>query len=160
MQKININTHFYSYEDINQLPSSIYHLMQKAVEARSNAYAPYSKFRVGAAVLLDDGSIVIGTNQENAAFPSGLCAERTAIFSVGSNHPSKKIVAICISGSSDIKETAVPIPPCGACRQSLLEYENNQKNDIAVYFMGKSGVVIQSPSVKNLLPFIFNEDNL
>lgn len=160
MKEIKIDTTLYSYNSISELPAAINDLMLKAIDARTKAYAPYSNFQVGAAILLDDATVVTGANQENAAFPSGLCAERTAVFAAGSNHPTKKIVAICISGSSVLKDTLDPIPPCGACRQSLLEYENKQHLDIPIYFMGKSGTVIQSPSIKNLLPFIFKEDSI
>lgn len=160
MKKITIPTHLYAYDQIEQLPIHIQELMHQAVQARNQAYAPYSKFQVGAAVLLKDGTIVIGSNQENAAYPSGLCAERTAIFAAGANYPNQLIKAICISASSQIKDTNQPIPPCGACRQSLLEYENKQNTHIPIYFMGKTGTIIQSPSIKNLLPFIFKEDSL
>src|SRR5690554_6183345 len=150
MEEINIKTTFYSYNFLDNLPAEVKELMLKAIHARNNGYAPYSNFQVGAAILLDDGTIVTGSNQENAAFPSGLCAERTAVFAAGSNYPTKKIVAIGISGSSVLKETVEPVPPCGVCRQSLLEYENKQQSDIPIYFMGKSGAIIQSPSIKNL----------
>lgn len=157
MEEIKINTTLYSYNNIDDLSVAIKELMLKAIKARKKAYAPYSNFQVGAAILLNDGTVVTGANQENVAFPSGLCAERTAVFSAGANHPDKQIIAICISGSSVLKETSEPVPPCGACRQSLLEYENKQNANIQVFFMGKSGKVIQSPSIKNLLPFIFKE---
>lgn len=160
MEEITIQTTFVSFQNIEKLPADIQNLMQKAIEARSNAYAPYSNFKVGAAILLKSGRVVLGSNQENAAFPSGLCAERTAVFSAGANFPNDEVVCICISGSSTKKDTLEPVPPCGACRQSLLEYENKQKALIPIYFMGKSGKVIKSPSVRNLLPFIFKEGSL
>ena len=155
MKTININTTLYSFNSIDDLPANVQDLMNQAIEIRSKAYAPYSKFQVGAAVLLKSGTVVLGSNQENAAYPSGLCAERTAVFSAGANYPNDEIVCICISASSTLKDTLDPIPPCGACRQSILEYENKQKSNIPIYFMGKLGKVIQSPSIKNLLPFIF-----
>lgn len=160
MRKISIETTFTSFENFEALPKAIQNLMSEAVNARKMAYAPYSSFQVGAALLLENGVIVKGSNQENAAYPSGLCAERTAIFAAGANFPNVKIKAICITGTSLLKETNDPIPPCGACRQSLLEYENRQKDYIPVYFMGQKGEVICSPSVKNLLPFIFKEDSI
>lgn len=160
MNEIKINTTLYKFANSEELPSQIQDLMKKAIEARNNAYAPYSQFQVGAAVLLQNGIVVLGSNQENAAFPSGLCAERTAIFSAGTNYPKEQIMAICISATSLLKDTKEPIPPCGACRQSLLEYEVNQNTDIPVYFMGKFGAVIKSNSIKNLLPFIFNNTSL
>lgn len=160
MKKIVVETTFTSFNSIDDLPENIQKLMHAAIKARNTAYAPYSKFQVGAAVLLGNNEIVLGSNQENAAYPSGLCAERTAVFSAGANYPNEKIISICISGSSVLKETAQPIPPCGACRQSLLEYENKQGTNIDVYFMGRKGEIIQSNSIKNLLPFIFKEDSL
>ncbi len=160
MKTIHINTILHSFSSINHLPDYVQNLMNQAVEIRSKAYAPYSNFQVGATVLLKSGTVVLGSNQENAAYPSGLCAERTAVFSAGANYPNDEIVCICISASSTLKDTLEPIPPCGACRQSLLEYENKQKSDIPIYFIGKSGEVVQSPSVQNLLPFIFKEDSL
>lgn len=160
MKKITIDTVLYSFNNLDELPFEARNLMQQAMLARDNAYAPYSNFQVGAAVLLKSGTIVLGSNQENAAYPSGLCAERTAVFAAGANYPNDEIVGICISASSVLKDTLTPIPPCGACRQSLLEYENKQNSAIPIYFMGKSGEIIQSPSVKNLLPFIFKEDSL
>ncbi len=160
MKTITIDTKLYSFANTEELPQNVKQLMQQAVNAREKAYAPYSKFQVGAAVLLKSGTVVLGSNQENAAYPSGLCAERTAVFAAGANYPTDKIVCICISASSTLKDILEPIPPCGACRQSLLEYENRQKSDIPIYFMGKSGEIIKSPSVKNLLPFIFKEGSL
>lgn len=160
MNEIKIDTRFYVFNTVKDLPLQIQNLMQQAVKARLNAYAPYSKFQVGAAILLKSGWVVLGSNQENAAYPSGLCAERTAVFAAGANHPQEEIISICISASSVLKDTVEPIPPCGACRQALLEYENKQGKDISIYFMGKSGEVIKSPSVKNLLPFTFKEGNL
>jgi len=160
MKEIKLDTILYVFEHHNDLPEQVQWLMNQAVEAREKAYAPYSRFKVGAAVLLNNGSVVLGSNQENAAYPSGLCAERTAVFAAGANYPEEEIRCICISGTSDLKETAEPIPPCGACRQSLLEYELKQKKNIPVYFMGKSGMVIKSSSVQNLLPYIFKEENL
>lgn len=160
MKKLVINTELLVFDSIADLPLNVQDLMHQAIQARTNAYAPYSNFQVGAAILLKSGVVVLGSNQENAAYPSGLCAERTAIFAAGANYPDEQIVCICISGSSLVKDTLEPIPPCGACRQSLLEYENKQGENIPVYFMGKLGTIIQSHSVQNLLPFIFKEDSL
>lgn len=151
---------YIQHDSLDKAPEDIRNLMIKAQEIREKAYAPYSKFMVGAAILDSEGNIYLGNNQENAAYPSGLCAERTAIFAAGANFPNVKIKAICITGTSLLKETNEPIPPCGACRQSLLEYENRQKDYIPVYFMGQKGEVICSPSIQNLLPFIFKEDSI
>lgn len=157
MKEITIQTSFTEYESIDDLDVQIKKLMLEAVKIRKNAYAPYSKFRVGAAVLLDNGEIVTGSNQENAAYPSGLCAERTAIFYTGSNFPDQKILAIAISACSDLKITSEPIPPCGSCRQSMFEYEIKQNEPIKLFCMGGEGVVIESKSIGNLLPFNFDK---
>lgn len=156
MKAIKIETQFKEYESINELNSELKNLMERAVEIRKKAYAPYSQFKVGAAILLEDGTIVLGSNQENAAYPSGLCAERTAIFYAGANYSEKKIIAVAISACSDLKITNTPIAPCGSCRQSMFEYETKQKQSIKVLCMGAEGVVIESHSVNNLLPFNFD----
>ena len=155
MDTLKIETSFSVYKNSTELPSNIFHLMQRAHEARKNAYAPYSHFQVGAAVLLENNEIVIGSNQENAAFPSGLCAERTAIFAAGALYPKIPIVALAISASPENRISNQPISPCGACRQSLLEYEVHQQLPFPIYFMGGEGEVIQVPSVQSLLPFAF-----
>jgi len=135
-------------------------LMNKAIEARGNAYAPYSKFHVGAALLLDNGEIVLGNNQENAAYPSGMCAERVAIWQAGSLFPGVKIKKLAISASSTITKVDKPIGPCGACRQTLSEYEINQKEPFPVIFMGEVGEIVKTPSLLSLLPFSFDSSYL
>lgn len=160
MKEINISTTFLAYDSINDLPSEIQLLMNKAVETRKNAYAPYSKFRVGAAILLDNDKIVLGSNQENAAYPSGLCAERVAIFQAGAIYPNAKIQKIAITAASDSNPTLSPIPPCGACRQSIAEYEFKQEEPIEIFFMGESGEVYRSNSIANLLPLSFDKSAL
>jgi len=157
MDKISITTSFLVYQDKQDLPSEVLHLLEKAIAIRANAYAPYSKFRVGCAVLLDNNQIVVGANQENAAYPSGLCAERVAIFQAGSLFPEAKIVKMAISATADEKPVVEPIPPCGSCRQSIAEYEIKQETPIEIYFTGESGAVYQSESLKNLLPFMFDK---
>lgn len=160
MQKINITSQFLVYDNISDLPNDIQNLMENAIAIRKKAYAPYSKFRVGAALLLDNGKIVLGSNQENAAYPSGLCAERVAIFQAGSIYPEAKILKIAITGASDSNKTTSPIPPCGACRQSIAEYEIKQETPIELYFMGEIGEIYQSDSIKNLLPLMFDKKYL
>ena len=149
MKKIEINTSFTAFQSVEELPQDVNDLMQKAIEIRKNAYAPYSKFKVGAALLLDNGKIVLGSNQENAAYPSGLCAERVAIFQSGAIYPDTKIIKMAISAASDNNKTTTPIPPCGGCRQSISEYEFKQNAPIEIYFMGESGEVYKSDSIKN-----------
>jgi cytidine deaminase len=160
MERISITTSFEVYASVNELPEAVQHLMQQAVVVRNTSYAPYSRFHVGAALLLDNGRVVLGSNQENAAYPSGLCAERVAVFSAGANYPGAKILAMAITAASENKEVTQPIPPCGACRQSMAEYEIKQDAPIAIWFMGETGKVHKSDSLKNLLPFMFGSENL
>jgi cytidine deaminase len=160
MKEIKINTTISVFNGINELSSEIQSLMNQAIETRKNAYAPYSRFRVGAAILLDNGKIVLGSNQENAAYPSGLCAERVAIFQAGAIYPNARIVKLAITAASDTNPTLSPIPPCGACRQSISEYEFKQDSPIELYFMGESGEVYRSNSINNLLPLSFNKTSL
>lgn len=157
MKKITITSEFSVYNSLEELPNDVQNLMEQAVSVRKNAYAPYSNFRVGVALLLDNGQIVIGSNQENAAYPSGLCAERVAVFHAGAVYPEAKIRKMAITAASDTNKTIVPIPPCGACRQSIAEYEIRQDNPIEIYFMGETGDIYKSESLKNLLPFMFDK---
>jgi cytidine deaminase len=157
MKEITITSEFTDYDSVSELPSDVQLLMEQAIEIRKKAYAPYSNFRVGTAIILDNGKIVLGSNQENAAYPSGLCAERVAIFSAGALYPEAKIVTMAISATSDTNPTLSPIPPCGACRQSISEYEIKQEVPIEIYFMGESGSVYKSDSLKNLLPLMFDK---
>ena len=148
------------YDDISQLTAADAALLEQARAVTAKAYAPYSKFRVGAALLLDNGKVVLGSNQENAAYPSGLCAERVAIFQSGAVYPEAKIVKMAITAASDTNQTKSPIPPCGACRQSIAEYEFKQDQPIEIYFMGEIGAIYISDSLKNLLPFTFDKNFL
>ena len=160
MKDIIISTRFSVFESVEQLPSDIQHLMAQAVAVRKNAYAPYSKFRVGAALFLDNGQIILGSNQENAAYPSGLCAERVAVFQAGTLYHDAKILKMAITAASDTNQTTAPIPPCGSCRQSIAEYEIKQESPIEIYFMGEIGTIYKSDSLKNLLPFMFDKNFL
>lgn len=160
MKEINTNTQLFVFESFEELPQDIQNLMEKAVEIRKKAYAPYSKFRVGASLLLDNGQVVSGSNQENAAYPSGLCAERVAIFYAGANFPEAKILKIAITATSDLNSNTTPIPPCGSCRQAIAEYEFKQDFPIEMYFMGETGEIYKSNSLKNLLPFTFDKNFL
>ena len=157
MNKVTITTNFDVFETIQELPTDIQNLMHDAVAIRKTAYAPYSHFKVGTAILLDNGEIILGSNQENAAYPSGLCAERVAVFYAGAKYPEAKILKMAISAASDNTTTSTPIPPCGACRQSLAEYEIKQNTPIEIYFMGEIGSIYKSDSLKNLLPLLFDK---
>ena len=160
MKEITTTSSILVYSSTEDLPNEINQLMQKAIATRKKAYAPYSKFRVGASILLDNGVTVEGSNQENAAYPSGLCAERVAIFYAGSMYPEAKILKIAISATSDNFVSKTPIPPCGSCRQSVSEYEQKQQSPIEIYFMGGEGEVYKSNSIADLLPFSFSKEFL
>lgn len=160
MREIKIETTFEVFNGIADLPSDVQSLMLQAIETRKNAYAPYSKFRVGAAILLDNGKTVLGSNQENAAYPSGLCAERVAIYQAGAIYPNVKILKLAITAASDTNPTVSPIPPCGGCRQAIAEYEFKQETPIEIYFMGEKGEIYKSNSITNLLPLSFDKTAL
>lgn len=148
------------YENFDELPADVQQLMERAFEARDQAYAPYSNFKVGAALLLENDEVIIGSNQENASYPSGLCAERTAIFYAGARYPEAKIKRMALSAKSLNHRAITPIPPCGACRQSIAEYEVKQEQPIEIFFMGETGKVVRSSSLKELLPLIFDNTYL
>ncbi|WP_438989028.1 cytidine deaminase [Polaribacter sp.] len=160
MKEIKITASATLYKNITELSGEDTLLMQKAIEARHNAYAPYSKFNVGAALLLENNQIVLGNNQENAAYPSGMCAERVAIWNAGTMFPGVKIKKLAISASSTISKVNKPVGPCGACRQTLLEFEINQKQPFEVLFMGEVGEVVKTKSLLDLLPFSFDSSYL
>ncbi len=144
--------HLKVYE-VSRLSEDIKQLCKVAKDMASQAYAIYSKFRVGAAVLLEDGKIIGGNNQENVAFPSGLCAERTVLFYAHAQYPDKKIKALAIY-SPDAKNL---LTPCGACRQVMLEYENLQNENIQTIIVTNEEVYIMD-AVKDWLPFEFSEN--
>lgn len=132
-------------------------LVDAAREATHRSYAPYSHFNVGAAIALDNGEIVTGANQENVAYPSGTCAERTACFYAHARYPEARFTTIAIAARcTDGNEVANPIAPCGACRQALLEYEILAKNNVKVMLIGRNDIYILD-SVKSLLPLAFSE---
>ena len=130
-------------------------LVEAAVGAMRNAYSPYSNFKVGAAVRLSDGSIVIGSNQENAAYPSGLCAERTAMFAASAQHPELDIRSLAVAGGLDGQLEEVPASPCGACRQVMAQYQRKAGAPLSVLIVGAE-CVWKFDRVDDLLPFIFD----
>lgn len=160
MKEIRIETKISVFESFDELSDSEKEYMNQAIEIRKKAYAPYSKFLVGAAIVLDNGLVLQGSNQENAAYPSGLCAERVVLFYAGANYPENKIVKMFISAAPSNREATSPIPPCGSCRQSISEYEVKQDLPIEIYYMGSIGPIHKSDSLKNLLPFMFDKANL
>lgn len=147
---------YQEYSDVAALPSADKELMELAERAAAGAYAPYSHFHVGAAVRLADGTVVCGNNQENAAYPSGLCAERTAIFAASAQHPElRDYEAIAIMGVNENGEKC-EASPCGSCRQVLSEYEQRQKHPLRVVCYVDKNCVRVFRSVADLLPFAFN----
>ncbi|MGD9994892.1 MAG: cytidine deaminase [Salinivirgaceae bacterium] len=158
MKKEYITTVF-EYESEKELSSEYQQLISLAREATLKAYAPYSNFNVGASVLLANGEIFSANNQENAAYPSGLCAERVAIFYANSNYPDVpvKAIAVCASNSNGILNT--PVPPCGACRQVLLETEMRFESPIEVILVGKQRLHVIK-NIAQLLPLNFLKGNL
>ncbi len=160
MKSLIITSTLSVYDSIEDLPQDVLELMEKAFEAREKAYAPYSKFKVGAAVLLDNDEIITGSNQENASYPAGLCAERTAIFYAGAKYPDARFQKIAISAKSLNHRLVTPIPPCGSCRQAIAEYEVKQESPIEIFFMGETGKVVKANSLKELLPLVFDNTYL
>ncbi len=148
------------YAGLDELVPVERDLMHKAIDARNRAYAPYSKFHVGCALLLANGEVITGNNQENAAYPSGLCAERVAIFAAGANFPGIAITLLAITAGPKDGEFLKPVPPCGACRQSIAEYESIQPQPLPILFMGTTGKIVKSHSTADLLPLAFDRDYL
>lgn len=156
MKEINLYTKIavYMLEECSDIEKK---LINTAKEATRNSYAPYSEFHVGAAVLLENGKIISGNNQENAAYPSGLCAERTTVFFANASHPDQKIEAIAIAAWNKGKFTEDAITPCGCCRQVLLETENRFKSPMKVMMYSENGIYVVD-SIKDLLPFSFGDE--
>ena len=160
MKKININAELEVYENEAELPRDVQSLMDQAIAAREKSYSPYSQFKVGAAILLENDEVVTGSNQENASYPAGLCAERTAIFYAGAQFPGTKILKMTLTARSENHFVEVPTPPCGSCRQAIAEYEVKQEQAIEIFFMGEKGKVVKANSISDLLPLIFDNSYL
>lgn len=159
MEKADLLFTYEIYSGSAELAEPQRDLLSQARDKLMNAYAPYSEFRVAAAIELANGEVIVGTNQENAAYPSGLCAERVAIFAAKSQYPDERIIRIAITaqGHHDI---LVPIPPCGACRQVMLEYELNQDEAIELILSGTKGKIYTLSNVRSLLPLYFSQLDL
>lgn len=160
-----MNTHqftlsYQQYDSVTALSEEDQLLCEKAKQALNSSHSPYSKFRVGTAVLLADGQVVLGSNQENVAYPSGLCAERVALFNIGSNYPSAVIKTMAITAFTENFEIENPVTSCGGCLQVMIEMEKRQQSPIAVIFYCLNGKVIKVNDVKTLMPFSFVEDRL
>ena len=156
MKKVDIVLTTYEYDSVEELSQEEQVLINKSKEVVKNAYAPYSKFNVGAAVLLDNGEIITGTNQENAAYPSGLCAERVAIFYANSKYPKIPVKAIAVTAFTNNQFIEKPLPPCGSCRQVIVETETRFKTPIKIYLVSKDKITVIEDA-KTLLPINFDE---
>lgn len=157
MEKKKLEITYSQHTKASELPSDEAALLEAALEATDLAYAPFSGFRVGCAVLLEDGAIITGNNQENRAYPSGICAERTALFHIGSLGKGAMIRKIAIRARSDKKEITVPAMPCGGCRQVMVEYEQMAEKPFVILTQGASGDILRMEGVQNsLMPFSFD----
>ena len=135
-------------------------LIRKAEEALELAYAPYSSFHVAAALILDNGVIITGTNQENAAYPSGMCAERVALYTAASQYPGTAITKMVVLASRSGSQMLSPATSCGSCRQVMLEFEQRQKEPYEIIMMYKEDVWLRAHSAESLLPFSFNKESM
>lgn len=146
-----------NFDDLDQESKYLAH---KAKDATNHAHAPYSKFTVGAALILEDGTVITGANYENAAYPSGMCAERVALYAASAQHPDKRIMKVVVVAKRKNAKELIPATSCGPCRQVLVEFEANQKKPIEVVMQGDNNVWIKAPSAASLLPFCFTKDSL
>ena len=160
MKHKNLSFTYLEYESIEELSQSDRELMELARNAVESAYAPYSHYKVGAAVKMKNGNIITGSNQENMAFPSGLCAERVALFAATAANPGIPVMAIAVTSKSLQFPVNKPVTPCGSCRQAMIEYEMLSEEKIRVILMGETGKVLIIEGIDTLLPFSFKEDGL
>jgi cytidine deaminase len=160
MKKLELKIAYTEYETENELSDIEQQLLKKAREMSLTAYAPYSTFQVGAAILLENGTIVSGSNQENVAFPSSLCAERVAMYYAGAQYPHVAIKTIAITCKAKSFHVGSPLSPCGACRQAMSEYEMKFKSPIKVILMGETGKIQVMDSIADILPFMFKAEEL
>lgn len=155
-KKFEINYEELRFEELNGEDQS---LIEAAIKATDNSYADYSHFHVGAAVRLSDSTIVIGANQENAAFPSGLCAERTAIFAAQAQYPKLAVEALAIAAKNSDGILSQPVTPCGSCRQVVLQIEERYHHPVEILLYG-SQRIFRFHSIRDLLPFCFVDDSM
>ncbi|TCD10274.1 cytidine deaminase [Pedobacter frigidisoli] len=160
MKLLNLNITFEQYNGLQELNEQDTMLCQLSEQALSTSYSPYSKFRVGTAIRLQSGETVLGSNQENLAYPSGLCAERVALFTIGANYPNAVIESMAITAQTDNFEILKPVTSCGGCLQVMAEFERKQGLPIEVLFYCLNGEILKVQSVQSLLPFSFVEDRL
>lgn len=155
-----IMSDFTTFSQLDELDLESKYLIHQAKDATAHAYAPYSRFLVGSAILFEDGTVVTGTNQENAAYPSGMCAERVALFSAISQYPDKKIIKMAVVAKRKNAKELLPATSCGPCRQVMLEFEMRQGQAFEVVMLSQDHHWIKSTSAKALLPFSFTSESL
>jgi cytidine deaminase len=151
---------FEEYSTLTELSKADQDICREAVAAMANSHSPYSKFKVGAALQLKSGKIIHGSNQENVAYPSGLCAERVALFNWGANHPNDPIKTIAITAHTNDFDIIKPVTPCGSCLQVMAEYEKKQEQPLRIILYCVDGPVWITNGVSSFLPFMFFEDRL
>ncbi len=151
---------FQEYGSVTELEAADQSLCNEANKAMANSHSPYSKFRVGAALQLKSGKIIYGSNQENVAYPSGLCAERVALFYWGANHPDDPIVSMAVTAHTDEFKLQKPVTSCGSCLQVLAECEKMQGRPVRVILFCENGPVWVTSGIETFLPFLFFEDRL
>lgn len=151
---------FDEYDSLNELDTADHELCIEATNALKNSHSPYSKFRVGAALRLQSGRIIYGSNQENVAYPSGLCAERVALFYWGANHPDDPVEAMAVTAQTDEFELIRPVTSCGSCLQVLAEVEKKQKQPVKIILFVGQGPAWVIKGIENQLPFLFFEERL
>ena len=158
MKKVTLDIDFIEYSSLEEMDPQDQEVVKAAIEAQKGSYAPYSNFNVGAAVRLEDGTIVKGANQENAAYPSGLCAERTAMFAAGATYPGVPMTTLAIVGGFGFTLSETPCTPCGGCRQVMAEYQTAGKRPLSVIMFGTEKTW-KFEKVDDILPFIFDSFN-
>ena len=158
MKAVKLDINYTEYSSAEEMNPQDRQLVEAAIEAQKGSYATYSRFNVGAALRLEDGTIVKGANQENAAYPSGLCAERTAMFSASANYPGKAMVSLAIVGGFEGTVSDGPCSPCGACRQVMAEYQTLSGQAMSVIMYGTKKTW-KFDKVDDILPFIFDSFN-
>lgn len=160
MNKKNIAIHYTELDSREELGKQDYELLKKSEEARERAYSPYSNFKVGAALVLENGKIFTGNNQENASFPVGLCAERVALFAAHSQYPDEKINTLVVTASGSEKVLETPISPCGSCRQVFTEFEKEQGSPMRIILASGKGKILVFEEADSLLPLSFFSNQL
>jgi cytidine deaminase len=160
MKKVEINTNITVFDSLDEMTDDNILLLASAKEATFKSYAPYSNFNVGCAVKLDNGEIISGANQENAAYPACMCAERVVLSAISAVHPNAKPIEMAIVAINRNKENNEPAAPCGECRQVIFEWEKRHKHPIKIFMRGETGRVFKVDSIAELLPLAFSKDDL